>query len=144
MVRPQLEALFQSRPVRLAYLFGSQASGRANSESDVDIAVLLDPALSSDARFAERLELIGELCRLLKTDKVDLTVLNEAPPLLAFEVLRNGRLLHSSSENDRIDLQVSIVREYEDTEPLRRLLAEALEERVKAGTFGRPVLGESR
>jgi hypothetical protein len=28
----------------------------------------------------------------------------------------------------------------EDTAPLRRLLAEAMAERVKAGTFGKPVL----
>ena len=143
-LRPQLEELFKSRPVRLAYLFGSQAVGRVHSESDVDVAVLFDESLSPDARFDERLALTGELSRLLKTDRVDLAVLNEAPPLLAFEVLRNGRLLYCASEDDRVEFQVKTVREYEDTAPLRKLLAEAMEERVRAGAFGRRVLGEKK
>ncbi|MBI4602785.1 MAG: nucleotidyltransferase domain-containing protein [Planctomycetes bacterium] len=143
-LHPKLEELFKSRRVRLAYLFGSQVSGRLHSESDVDVAVLFDASLSPDARFDERLVLIGELCRILGTDHVDLAVLNEAPPLLAFEVLRNGKLLYSASEDDRVEFQVRTVREYEDTEPLRKLLAEAMEERVKAGAFGKRVLSEKK
>jgi predicted nucleotidyltransferase len=138
-LRPELQALFARRPVRLAYLFGSQTTGRTHSESDVDIAVLLDAALTLDERYAERLALIGDLMRVFATDDVDLVILNEAPPLLAFEVLRGGVLLYCPDDSERVEFQVRTLLEYEATEPLRRLLAEAMERRIREGSFGKPV-----
>jgi len=41
MTKPQFERIFDDTPVIVAYLFGSQAVGRAGAESDYDIAVLL-------------------------------------------------------------------------------------------------------
>lgn len=38
----QISHLFSFQPVRRAYLFGSQARGDANAQSDVDILVELD------------------------------------------------------------------------------------------------------
>jgi predicted nucleotidyltransferase len=42
---PELKRIFEQRGVVLAYLFGSQATGRAGPLSDVDFAVLLDQRL---------------------------------------------------------------------------------------------------
>jgi len=81
--RQPLQCLFQQHPVRLAYLFGSQATRRTHPNSDVDIAVLLDESLTSDELFAERLRLLGDLSHIFGTDNVDFVILNEAPPLLA-------------------------------------------------------------
>ena len=39
--KPQLTSLFDGCDVVLAYLFGSEAKGSTNRESDIDIAVLL-------------------------------------------------------------------------------------------------------
>lgn len=138
-LRPKLEPVLSARPVRLAYLFGSHAAGRARTDSDLDIAVLLDASLSADQRFNERLNLIGDFQTLFRTDDVDIVILNEAAPLLAFEVLRNGKLLYCPDPRDRVEFHLRTVREYEDTAPLRRLLAEKLEQRIRAGTFGKPV-----
>ena len=140
---PQLESLFRQHPVQLAYLFGSQATGCTHAESDIDIAVLLAASLTADERFTVRLTLIGALSHLFGTDHVDVVVLNEASPLLAYEVLRNGVLLYCSDDNTRVDFQVRALCAYEDTAPLRTLLAEALVERLKAGTFGKPALSQS-
>jgi len=136
---PELEGLFRERPVRLAYLFGSMATGRTHAGSDVDIAVLLDESLTADARFAERLELIGRLSRIFRTDGVDVAVLNDAGPVLAYEVLRSGILLFSVDEETRVEFQVRALRVYEDTRPLREVLARAMAARLEAGTFGKPV-----
>lgn len=53
-----------------AYLFGSEAGGHAHRESDIDLAVLLDPALPGgpDARFELRLRPIGRIEPLLAAD----------------------------------------------------------------------------
>ena len=83
ILHPQLTHFFRQRPVQLAYLFGSQATGYTHTESDVDVAVLLDAALTADERFTERLACIGALSHLFGTDNVDVVILNEAPPLLA-------------------------------------------------------------
>ena len=140
---PQLESLFRQHPVQLAYLFGSHATGCTHAESDVDIAVLLAASLTAEERFTVRLTLIGALSHLFGTDYVDVVVLNEASPLLAYEVLRNGVLLYCPDDNTRVDFQVRALCAYEDTAPLRTLLAEALVERLKAGTFGKPARSQS-
>jgi len=137
---PQLQHLFLQHPVRLAYLFGSQAAGHTHPESDVDVAVLLNESLRADERFAERLTLIGQLSGIFRTDNVDVVILNDAPPLLAYEVLRGGMLLYCTDERACVEFQVRTCRTYEDTQPLRCMLAQALAERLKAGTFGKRVL----
>jgi predicted nucleotidyltransferase len=139
-----LQGLFQQHPVRLAYLCGSQATRRTHPNSDVDIAVLLDESLTLDERFAERVQLLDDLSRIFGTDQVDLVILNEASPLLAYETLLHGVLLYCADAQTRIEFQVRTLRAYEDTIPLRRILSEAMVARLKAGTFGKPVLTKNR
>jgi predicted nucleotidyltransferase len=142
--RQPLQGLFHKHPVRLAYLFGSQATRRTHPSSDIDVAVLLDESLTLDERFAERLQLLDDLSRIFGTDQVDLVMLNEASPLLAYETLRHGVLLYCVDAQTRIEFQVRTLRAYEDTIPLRRILSEAMVARLKAGTFGKPVLTKNR
>jgi predicted nucleotidyltransferase len=75
-----------------AYLFGSHADGRAHAESDVDVAVLLDRRTfpSVQKRFEQRIELIGALGPALRTNGVDLVVLNDAPPHLVRRIMLDG------------------------------------------------------
>ena len=70
-----------------AYHFGSGAAGCSGPLSDVDIAVLIDPS----ARDETCGEMEDALCRALRTDRVDLVLLNRAPPSLAYRVIRDGR-----------------------------------------------------
>ena len=143
-LRAQLAGLFERYPVRLAYLFGSQATGRARADSDVDVAVLADERLSNDERFQLRLDLIGAVGQALRTDAVDVVLLNDASPVLAYEVLRNGTLLYCASEEERIGYQVRALLQLEDTAPLRRLLTEAQRERLRTGRFGRAPVPKAR
>lgn len=87
---------FAARPeVLAAFLFGSAARGRSHRESDLDVAVLLDRALAGDraSRFELGLDVAGALARTLGRNDVDLVVLNDAPPLLAREIVTGGRLV---------------------------------------------------
>lgn len=78
-----------------AFLFGSHAAGRAHRESDVDIGVLLDrEALPTPrGRFERGLELATRVQSALGGERVDLVVLNDAPPLLGRHVVTTGRSL---------------------------------------------------
>jgi hypothetical protein len=85
--------------------------------SDIDIAVCFDETIPSEEHFDLRLEVLGELTDLLQTDDVDLVVLNEAPPLLAHRILRDGRLLFSADERSRLRFETRAVLKYLDWKP---------------------------
>ncbi len=78
-----------------AFLFGSHAAGRAHRESDVDVGVLLDRRAFPEARprFERGLELSSRLQAALGTPRVDLVVLNDAPPGLGRHVVTSGHCL---------------------------------------------------
>lgn len=87
-----------------AYLFGSQAERRAHHESDVDIAVLLsrDVHPSPAARFQERIRLCAWLVGELRENRVDVVILNDAPPGLARRIVTTGlRVFCSAAAADR-------------------------------------------
>lgn len=77
------------------YLFGSEAECRSHAESDIDLAVLLDPALpgGSGARFEMRHRLIGRIEPHLAGRPLDLVILNDCPPLFARRIVWEGRRL---------------------------------------------------
>jgi uncharacterized protein len=81
-----LEVLRTRPRVRLAVLFGSVARGDADAASDVDILVRLDGGWREQAETALVLE--RALAR-----PVQLVALDQAPPLLLADVLREGRVL---------------------------------------------------
>ncbi len=75
--------------VQAVYAFGSRARGTAGPASDVDIGVLLDRRLSLGDELRLRAEVVAELRR----DDIDFVVLNQAPPLLRYEVVAAGSRL---------------------------------------------------
>jgi len=81
-----------------AYLFGSHAAGRAHRESDVDVGVLFDwDALpTTRERFDAGVRLASWLMAELRHPRVDLVVLNDAPPVLARHVTVDGRLVRTT------------------------------------------------
>ncbi len=110
----ELIDLFHSTDsVNFAYLFGSTVRGDANKLSDVDIAVMLDESLSKKDMLNEELNLISELTRVLKSDKIDLVVLNDAPLLLKFNIIKNGHVL-KSDETKRIAFETGVMSRYLD------------------------------
>lgn len=92
-----LTRVFENEPgVIAAYLYRSHAEGRAHRESDVDVAVLLDRAIHATdaARFEARLDLIARVAAALRTNEIDLIVLNDVPATLARKVLWDGQRVY--------------------------------------------------
>ncbi|MDR5708695.1 MAG: nucleotidyltransferase domain-containing protein [Armatimonadota bacterium] len=96
----RLRAYFsRQEPVLAAFGFGSFFAGRACRESDVDVAVVLGPAYPGEVDpFALRVRLASDLVGILHRNEVDVLVLNEAPPLLAARVLREGVRIYCRQE----------------------------------------------
>jgi predicted nucleotidyltransferase len=103
--------------VKVVYIFGSVAAGRAGPLSDVDVAILLDPSADPEREVLGRIQ--DDLCRVLRTDRIDLVCLNGAPPHLAYRVVRDGRRILSADEMVRQAFESSTVMRYLDFRPLR-------------------------
>ena len=83
-----------------------------------------------------RLRLMEKLAKILKSDRLDLVVLNQAPPLLRYEIIKYGRLLKDDASR-RIPFEAEVIRECLDTAYLRQGQRVALVENIMKGTaFG--------
>lgn len=102
--------------IEVAYIFGSVAQGKSSALSDIDLAILIDSQqINEDVyRYGYKAEIIADVMSLLKTDKVDLVILNEANTLLRHRVLYHGKLIHSKNENKRIQFQTSTIDKHVD------------------------------
>ena len=112
-----MKACLAAEPmVVVAYLFGSVAMGRADHMSDVDIAVLLDETLDRRSAFELELRLADRLADHSRLE-AQFVSLHSAPPLLAYEVVCHGILLHARSEQERVAFQVRACKTYFDFKP---------------------------
>jgi len=102
--------------VEVGYLFGSACTGHRGPLSDIDIAVLLG---YSSSRKACEGELQDALCRVLRTDRVDLVALADAPPTLSYRVIREGRCVYCSDKRSREAFEALTIMRYLDFKPLR-------------------------
>jgi len=116
-------------------LFGSAATGSAQTHSDVDVAVYVRDLPAS--AFGCDADLAADLMHALGTNRLDVVVLNGAPPLLYHGVLRDGVRILSR------DLRATTTREgpalsrYRDFLPQLEKIAAAHRARTGSGRFGR-------
>lgn len=120
--------IFKKHNVKLAYLFGSRAKGTSGQNSDFDIAILFKSP-SEPLALREITDISQELAKFFSS-KIDIVSLNCASLLLKYEVVHSGKILYRENEIDRINFEVSVMKEYIDEEPLRKLYNEALHKKI--------------
>lgn len=89
--------------VAAAYVFGAHAEGRVHRESDLDVGVVLDRTAypTRAARFDAGARLGAWIAAELGEPRVDLVVLDDAPPGLAAHVATSGtRVYCADAEAD--------------------------------------------
>lgn len=133
-----IDRIKYSGQITAFYLFGSYAADRPTPMSDIDLAVLFHRSVERERYLTERLRLMGELSTILGTDMVELVVLNETPPGLAYRVIRDGELLFAQEESKShlVDFKVKIMDRYFDFLPVQRIFSEGLARRTREGGFG--------
>lgn len=119
--------------VLFAYLFGSGASGCGGPLSDLDIAVYL---ANLQHAHEYRLCLIEKVASSLKTDNLDLIILNDAPIVLKFEVVKNGILI-IDSPSPRVEFEVAVMQDYLDSAYIRSIQRTYIRQQcINGGYFG--------
>jgi predicted nucleotidyltransferase len=112
--------------IRLAVLFGSAARHGAERAHDLDVGVCLtESAACSVATLAVALERAAGR-------RVDLAVLDAAPPLLRFEVARDGMVLVEGADHAWADFRARAMIDWWDWAPTARLMHRVMAERVRA------------
>jgi predicted nucleotidyltransferase len=119
--------LIEDGRIKFAYLFGSQAEKKNAPLSDTDIAVYLDVRIDY---FAYRLKLMETLAKKLKEENFDLIVLNTAPTLLKYEVIKSNYVLKDDKRR-RISFEIKVLQEYLDTSYLRQTQRQIMQEKIR-------------
>jgi predicted nucleotidyltransferase len=122
--------LFERYDVDLAYLFGSANSNRFRPLSDIDIAVRFKPGHTPNDFFRLGALLEVALARPLRR-KIDISILNLASPLLRYEVVKNGAILFSVNDEERILFHIRAYRDYEDFCHAQQFYIRALRQRLQ-------------
>jgi len=118
------EALSEAPDVILAYVFGSAAGGMEHAFSDVDVAILLkDPSLN-------KVMMIHSLLTRLLGDRVDTLLLNFAPPLIRYKVIKDGLRVLSRDEATRVSFEARALSEGLDEGFLLKKVRQAIFRRL--------------
>ena len=127
------EFMAAEKLVQFSYLFGSVARQTAGPLSDIDIAVYVDARVNI---FKRRLTLMEALAKKIGSERFDLVVLNVAPVVLKYEVIKNGIVLKEDRPR-RVVFESRVLREYLDSAHMRAIQYQYLKESLlRSGTNG--------
>lgn len=127
-LRALAEAFAADPRVRFAYLFGSVAAGTARPDSDLDLAVSVEPrgSLLDDARLHDA------PARAAGREDVDLVVLEDAPLWMQFRVVA-GHPVFSRDDVGRVRFRASVEQRFLDFRPYHDSYLHAVRDRARAG-----------
>lgn len=101
--------------VSFAYLFGSRTWGETSCRSDWDVAAYIRDDLLEENPVWQKFKIEDRLSPVLKTDAVEVVILNRLDnPLLGFEIVSKGRLILSKDESARITFEGKTLGRYQD------------------------------
>lgn len=97
--------------VIFAYLFGGLSKAKPKPLSDVDIAIYIS---DETACVQAKKEIVEDLVDILKTDEIDLVVLNQSSLSLSMNVLKKNRILVDKKPTLRHSYESLLMRKYFD------------------------------
>ncbi|MCU0286710.1 MAG: nucleotidyltransferase domain-containing protein [Acidobacteria bacterium] len=129
------EVLKSDSNIIFALVFGSQALGKVNQLSDLDIGIFTkhDISLFQLGKMVVALEKVSQ-------KPVDLVLLNDLykrKPNFAFQVISSAKLLFTRDEEFYVDFKKKVFLYYMDVKPLLERVKADVDRRIESGVFGR-------
>lgn len=114
-----LRAALETEPrITYALIFGSVARGSAHAGSDLDVAIGLRPG--PPLAPLEIGAIVSALESATRRD-VDLVLLDEAPPGLAYRIFRDGRVVYERDRAAFVERKARAIFEYLDYRPFEEI-----------------------
>ncbi len=112
-----------SNKAKFVYLFGSALTPYFNENSDLDIGVYLGRKLD----FREKLQFISDLeDRLNLPYEIDLVLLDSADPIIAMQILANGKRIYCSDSLIHLNYKIRMLSIYLDFKKDRKIIEDAI------------------
>ena len=116
-------ALENETKLAYALVFGSRARGSALPKSDLDVAVGLAAGVRLDPHE------VGDLISTLEQatgQTIDLVLLDEAPPALAYRAFRDGRVLLERDHGALVERKTRAILDYLDFQPIEAIAVQGV------------------
>ena len=127
--------LEQYEIISFAVIFGSYASGKTSSKSDLDIGIYF----SREIELLELGKIITALEKItcLKVDLIELKNLFNRSPLLAYHVITNYKVIFVKDQDVLVNFKRLTFLNYFDTKQLRDAVNKAFYKRISENKFGK-------
>lgn len=112
----EIVSFAESNRLLLIYFFGSRTKEEdITFKSDYDFAFLLDVIIrdSSNSNYFKG-SLIAQMERTFKISPIDIVILNNAPPILSYEIIKTGSLIYNKKDEIRTEFEAKAIRNYLD------------------------------
>lgn len=130
--KKKLDQMAAGKGIKFIVLFGSHISGKTRKDSDFDVAVLTVQGKNISKDFDYYNDILFFLSEVIGIPdyKLDLTNLNNANPLLRYNVISGGKLLFGD-RNDYDEYRAFAFRDYIDARPLFKLEKHLIKKRQR-------------
>jgi len=123
------EVLKKHKEILVAYLYGSMVKGYEGKESDIDVGLLLKEDFETYALYPAHIA--GEIKKKCGLDhEVDVRILNKRPYRFLHQVIKEGKIIISTNERERVRFETSVTDRYIDFKPFYKEYDEKRRERL--------------
>jgi predicted nucleotidyltransferase len=109
-----IEKISKDSDIIALFAFGSLASDALKPLSDLDFGILVSGKIAKHKRFEKHLELIGLFTEVLRTDEVDLVLMNDAPMRFSHNIIKSGKLMYCGNFGELTDFVEKTTKLYLD------------------------------
>ena len=114
----KLGEVLSSFDVIVCYLYGSVVRKQQTPLSDIDLAILMGRGSSAVERGRKSLKITNAIANILDAQEIDVRVLNDSPLEHRYNVIKEGRVIYSNDERERIEFESITLMEYFDFRPI--------------------------
>ncbi len=121
--------------MRTLFIFGTFDTPFERKDSDIDIAVLINPTITKDALESLKNEYyVASTGFSLKC--VDIVILNSAPATIKHRILKTGRLIIDRDSEYRKDFTARAIQEYWDYRFIEDIYFDKMGKRLRKAAGG--------
>lgn len=106
----------------IIFLFGSVLSDNFREDSDIDIGIYFE-----SMRY-DKNSVCDAVIDFFRTERIDVAFLNEASPLLLYQVVKNGKPMAYKSYPALVEFQLRCLKKYWETGKLRKMKKQVLKD----------------